>query len=155
MDLLILKSLVNYEEYSAANDDKKVSLFDYLHGYFANEQLKPDLSIAFLKLIWPDFVCMDGLVFLKEEYSERRHGENVLQGISGRDLEYWMNLLTIDGLFETLTFEQSQYFGYQLVEAWTKKLEMDFPDKKFVVECVIEDEDGEEEVYVVFYQGMK
>ena len=138
----------DYESWVTANSPNKFSLFDYLHGVFSTRDLEPDLAIAFFKFLWPEFICVDGLVFLKEEYSKSKYKELAQQENSERDLEYWMNLISIDGLFESATLEQSKYFGRQLVKMWRAKLREDFSDKCFIVDCVI---DGNE-VYSVFYQ---
>ncbi|MEP5759436.1 MAG: hypothetical protein ABJ327_09095 [Litoreibacter sp.] len=148
MDALISESLSDYENWVNANSPNKFSLFDYLHGILKTKDIEPDLIVAFLKVFWPEFYCIDGFIFLKEEFQEGKYVDLVKQGTSEKDIEYWMNLVSVDGLFDSATFEQSKYIAHQMAEIWKSKLQSDFTDKEFIVECLTE----EDEVYVVFHQ---
>ncbi len=148
MDILIAKSLSDYESWVESNSPEKFTLFDYIHGILSTKDIELDIVFAILKFFWPEFCNVNGLVFLQEEYSESKYRELIQQGYSGKDLEYWMNLTSIDGLFDKATFEQSKYLGRQITSIWESKLEKDFPDKLFKVDCII---DGDE-VFTAFYQ---
>lgn len=148
MDISISKDLLDYEKWISANSSTEFSLFDYLHGIFSTKSLEPDLAIAFLNFFWPEFLCVGDLVFLKEEFSEKRYNNLINQGDGGKNLEYWMNIISISGVFESATFDQSKYICCHLSEIWKIKLEKEFPDKNFVLDCAVDGED----VYLVFYQ---
>lgn len=143
-------ALEDYEKWKRANAPGKFSLFDYLHGVSSTQAIAGDITVAYLQLFWPDFYVYKGLVFLKEEFAQDKYQQLVEQGYSGADLEYWMNLLTIDGLFNNLTTEQALYVGSAIVVMWEKKLAAEYPAQQFKVECLFEQE--EDEVYMVFYQ---
>ncbi len=139
--------LLDYEKWKQANVGK-FSLYDYLHGVLSTQPQSPDLTFAYLKLLWPDFYSYNDQVFLKEEFEEQKYKGLVKQGYSGPELEYWMNLLNIDGLLNNMTTEQARYIGKSVASIWDKKLAIDFPSQRFNTECIIEGED--DEVYVVF-----
>lgn len=148
-------SLNNYREWQKANDNTKFSLYDYIHGLTVEKVIPIDFYIASLKLFNPDFISVDNCIFLKEEYEETKYFDLLKQQYSKRDLEYWINLVNLDGLFDTGAIEIDDsfltsclYLGEQLVNLWSSKLYIDFPSKQFHVECIQE----ANEVYIVFYE---
>jgi hypothetical protein len=148
--------LLDYQQWKKANNPNKFSLYDYLHGVTKTKGLNPDLYVAFLKLFWPDFVSVDEYVFLLEKYDEQKYYELVKQRYQGSDLEYWMNLLNLDGFFQEVVGQEGDYLdhclflGEHIAKLWAQKLGIEFPDKVFDVRC-IHDSDLNE-VYVVFCQ---
>lgn len=142
--------LKNYQQWVQANKDTQFSLFDYIHGVFQTQEFAPDLSFAFLQLFWPDFILHNTLVFLKEEFYEGKYLELKEQGHQGKDLEYWMNLLSIDGILGSCSFEEAACLGDSIAVLWNKKLEADFSDREFEVNCL--KDEYLQEVYVTFFQ---
>lgn len=142
--------LNDYEMWVNANSTKKFSLFDYMHGVMLTENLSSDLFIAFLKLVWPEFYSYNNCVFLKEQFDQKKYDELVDQGLSNKDIEYWINLVLIDGIFENATVETCEYLAKNLVSAWKVKLKNDFPEKDFELKYFFEEEDG---FFVVFSQN--
>ena len=149
MDSKILKGLTDYQSLLHANDTNQITLFDYLQLNLKEGSIQPDLSIAFLSFFWPEFISVDGLVYLKEEYSEKRLSELKKQNRLGKNLDYWMNLISIDGMFDSATREQCEYISARVVDIWTAKLMQEFPDISFSVEAINDDED----IFLVFYQN--
>lgn len=142
--------LTDYEKWVDANKPKHFSLYDYIHGVLKSATLPVDVIYALSKLFWPDFYIQNGNIFLKEEFSTERHDELLSNGHEGSKLEYWMNLLSIDGLFENATLQQSKALGQIMSESWQAKLEQEFDDRNFDVQCIVDKD--KEEVFVVFNQ---
>lgn len=142
--------LPDYEKWVSSNSPKKFSLFDYMHGVFNTKNIASDFAVAFLKLCAPDFYLYEGCVFLEQEFSKSKYDDLVAQGYKGKDLEYWMNLLSVDGLFESASLECAKYIADHLAILWKIKLQTDFPEMRFDVRGIVEAD--EDEVYVVFCQ---
>ncbi len=132
------------------NKDKdSVSIYDSLYWLIEDKKLDPRVFFDFLGLFWPDFVVVDGSVFLKEKYSSEEKSRLIDQGTNP---EYWINLLTIDDYFA----DAADHFGLSsrlvkaLTEMWQVKLEKEFPTRYFTVECFLDDETGD--CGLTFYQ---
>jgi hypothetical protein len=146
---------VPYGQWKAVNPPGSFSWFDYAHCVLREGQISGDLAVALAQLIWPQFVKIDGLIFLAEQYSEEKASSLRGQGIIGRELEYWMNLFSVDGFFADIsgsTQEQEEGFAETLVQAWRAKLFSDFGSHAFTVEIVRDDDVGD--LCVVFMQGV-
>jgi hypothetical protein len=88
----------------------------------------------------------DGAVFLSEKFSEARYSELRSTFSSSRDVEYWMNLVSIDGLLdplEGLSEEHIAAFSEHLSESWRAKLGIDFPDRPFEVLLARDEDTGD------------
>jgi hypothetical protein len=147
--------LKDFQAWKQSNAGTFFSLYDYIDGIIQSRELPSDFCIAFLKLIYPSFLLSENGVFLAEEYDQTKLDRLVNEGCQGKQLEYWMNILNIDGYLristEEFSIEQCLFFSNLLREIWLQKLSKDFPEKKFVVEC-IQETDSDNEVYITFYQ---
>ena len=146
--------LPDFSKWQSVNKD--FTFFDYIYSSIKLKDLPPDFMLACLKLFWPDFFVENGCVFLKENFKREKYNRLVEQGLSQRELEYWMNLLSLDGFFsngrsnEFESFSISKYLGKQLIPIWTSKLHLDFPKYVFMVKCVVDE--SEKEVFMVLKQ---
>ncbi len=150
-----MKVSASYQQWREANPQGSFSWFDFAHCVMRDGEIGGDLAIALARLIWPEFIEIDSLVFLAEQYSEDRASSLRNQAIVGHHLEYWMNLFSVDGFFSGVdgTPEETQeHLAKILVDAWRAKLTTDFPSRKFVVEIVRDDDVGD--LCVVFMQGV-
>jgi hypothetical protein len=119
---------------------------------FQSENLHPDLAIAFLKLLWPDFMIKEECIFLKEEFTVERYEEITSAVAEKQDIEYWMNLLNINETINCDSSELSFFFAEQLSELWRAKLAVCFPGKEFQVKVICDGDDSDAEVYLSFQQ---
>jgi len=125
------------------------SLHDYIFCVLREGQVKPDFLYAILKLIVPTFVDTHGLVFLSETFRESKLQELQAQGYKGKELEYWMNLVSVDAVLGGNCPEIAQVFAEEMVRAWRDRLRGQYPDREFHVRKL--EDDGE--VYVVFTEA--
>ena len=152
MNREIHESLTDYTRWLNVNSEKTFTLYDYIHGVFQYENLHSDLAIAFLKLLWPDFMIRDEFVFLKEEFTSERYLETITAASEKAEIEYWMNLLNINETINCDSMEISLLFANKMSEMWSKKLFSEFPNKKFKVEVICEGEGSDMEIYLTFQQ---
>lgn len=146
--------LKDFQAWKQANR-KTFDLYDYVSGIIQANELPSDFCIAFLKLIYPPFLLSEHGVFLAEMYDQTKLNDLLDQGSQGGKLEFWMNILNLDGYLrisaEEFSIEQCLFFSNSLKEIWAQKLSKEFPEKKFVVEC-FQETDPDYEVYITFYQ---
>ncbi len=145
-------NLKDYESWRRLNAEP-FSLFDYAYAVARARRLPADALMAFGAIIWPSFRNVGGMVLLAEQYDPTKLEYLRSQGLSERKIEYWMNLLCIDGFFKALpgaTAWHMRSFAETLCQTWRAKLSRDFPTRRFRVEIVVDDEVGD--VCVVFYR---
>ncbi|MFK7824840.1 MAG: hypothetical protein AB8G05_11825 [Oligoflexales bacterium] len=137
-----------------SNENNDFSFNDYIQSIFSSKQLSPDLFYAFMRLFWPEFILSNGFVFLKDPNSSEKL-EKLIKG--GKDVEYWANLLNVDGFFtgtqqegEDNTIEISKRIAKSLASSWHTKLKNEYPNLKFIVKDFFDEEN--QEVFLTFYQ---
>lgn len=116
------------------------------------------IYIAFLKFFYPDFIIVDNLIFLKEQYDESTYRERLKRGLEGSEIEYWTNLIYIEGFFELRLepdeyVEHCEFMAQEMSKIWSLKLQRDFPDKIFKVIPTPSEEEEYEEIFITFYQA--
>jgi hypothetical protein len=131
--------LSDFQEWRNANADG-FTLFDYLRGNLVTEEVESDVIVAVFELLLPRFVEVENMVFLEEEFSENKLSD-LSRGRSNKEIEYWMNLLNISSLFESVQKSVIQEMALSIKASWLARLRDTFPNKVFEVNLV---EDGEE-----------
>ncbi|WP_156041499.1 hypothetical protein [Chondromyces apiculatus] len=114
-------------------------------------RLSADVVIALARLIWPDFVEIDGRVFLVAQYSDLKLKELRAQGFDETEAQYWMNLFPVEGLLgdeESLQPDHEDEFAAILEHSWAAKLAADYPGRRFMVKTARDGDVGD--VCVVF-----
>lgn len=137
---------IRYEDWKAANPARSFTWADYAHFVLQEREVPGDFALAMAKVLWPRFIEVEECVFLAEHYSEEKALSLQKQGLSNRQVEYWLNLFSVDGFFhgvESSTEEDEEQFAQVLVETWRAKLRIEFPGRTFVVEAVRDDEAGD------------
>lgn len=139
------KDSFDFASFVSANSDHYVSGFDYLQIVYKANSLHADFIYWFAKLFWPDFKTIDGKVFLQELFDQEYYKELTEEKGNNIDIQYWMNLIEITGLFDDLPVERAIEMSESIAKCWNSKLSMDG-----IVSCraiAIFDEETEE-VYV-------
>lgn len=133
------------------------TLFDYVFQEAKSVNLNSDFYFALFELIWPKFIRRDKFVFLEQNYSSEKldklNESNVCKN-ENQNIELWMNLVNIDPFFEhtNVSDEYVEAFTKKLVETWSAKLKMDFPNLSFKVEYM---HDADVNDYALtFYQSV-
>src|SRR4051812_441267 len=151
-----------YQEYRAVEGNEDISLWTYV-----NMRADLDLAIAFSKLYWPDFVEIEGYVFLAETYNHTlfqlwKHDPK----IERHEIEAFCNTVRIRDRFlnssEILERPTSNlfsdalldYFAQVLMKCWRHALTEVFPERKFVFESWRDNEGlGGVSPEITFYQA--
>ena len=137
-------TLFDYEKWKEANLGHRFTLYDYVGCKLQDiSEYQDDLMFALSRLYWPDFLSIDGFIFLKEIFDESSYF-NYKQQQDG--VEYWMNLLLTENFYQDL--DLAVEFASVLKETWGAKLKLEFPDKQFTID-VFDDED----FGLTFYQN--
>jgi hypothetical protein len=96
-------------------------------------------------------------VFLEQNYSLEKLQKLRNDDSSEREstnAEFWMNLINVDSFFEhsNAPNEHVEVFTKKLVETWSAKLKIDFPNIKFAVEYM---HDSDTNDYALTFYKMK
>ena len=100
-----------------------------------------ELAAAFSKLFCPDFVEVDGYVFLAEQFDHANFEQWRQQFADDRkSVEAVINHVHIDDLFNNGSRadyqpELVEYLGRVLVVCWRRALQELFPPRQFTFEC--------------------
>jgi hypothetical protein len=127
-----IKQFVDYQRWQEASGKARFGFWDYL-----NAKGNFEMAVAFAKLFWPDFVEVEGHIFLSEMYEEAqfREWQKALQEVSR--VEAVVNHLHIYDLFlnndasAALELELLEYLAQVLLKCWAYALNEQFPDKYF------------------------
>jgi len=137
MDKNVLLS--DFQEYYKLND-ASFGLFDYLFIKCREKKFHSDILIAMFELNWPSLLEMNGKVFLKDLFNKEK-----LDSLNNESVEYWMNLILLEEFF--LDDPEGDQNGLRFVEgikaSWEMKLQKTFPNRKFVVELINDEETGD------------
>jgi len=118
--------LFNFEEFIVANRPCKVSKFDYLHAVYKSQNLHEDFIVCFCKLMWPDFKSVDGVIFVSELFNEEYYQELRASDKPITEIQFWVNLLEITGIFDEISTEQALLIAKIIVESWNVKLKSEY-----------------------------
>lgn len=142
-----LYTLSTYLKLKAMNKSN-FNLYDYIYYEFSNSKTNPDIFYAIYELFWPTFIVHKGNVLLKETFNESYFQE---LETTHQPIEYWMNLVTIDPYFVNSDepYIKSKLFSKKLSKLWKAKLNIDFPEKEFIVDCLYNENSGD--VAITFY----
>jgi hypothetical protein len=101
--------------------------------------------VGFSRLIWPEFVELDGRVFLADFLDVPRLHSMLSGGTSQRDAQAFMNALDVSGIFGESQADMSngdvRTIAALLQETWSAKLALNFPGRS--VRVLIDDNLGE------------
>jgi len=124
-------------------------IYNMVHCLIRLSKIDPELLFTMLEIFWPTFIEKDGYVFLKDRFSKDYYNRLVDEGFK---IEYWINLLTIEHFFPEMDDweEKSSLFAQALVPIWEAKLQRDFPEIKFTVKYLCDEEVGD--YGLTFYQ---
>ena len=141
--------LTDYEEWRSRNSKKgSFDLADYIHGVFDYKNIHEDLCFAFLNLIWPEFIEVDGMVFIKDSYQAKKQNISMEAHKLNSETEFWINLLTLDDFLHIKDAEKQTFLVTKLGESWKAKLKQDFPSLNFKITIA----DDEDDLGISFHQ---
>ena len=136
------------------HDSTGFNYFDFLHA-----QGSPFNALFYSQLFWPEFVEIEGMVFLQgtiENIEARKRLNEALHRYKGdkTKTEQAFNLVEIPSLFgknmSETTDEEDAFLAERLTEMWRCRLAAVFPDREFLVKSLSEKETGGE-IAVMFH----
>lgn len=136
------------------HDSTGFDYFDFLHA-----QESPFNALFYSPLFWPEFIEIDGMVFLKdsvEDSEDRKRLNEALHRHKGdkTKTEKAFNLIEIPSLFgkniSETTDEEDAFLADRLAEMWRCRLAVVFPNREFLVRTLSAEETGGE-IAVVFH----
>lgn len=137
----------SYADFTAANHDKTVSGYDYLCNVSQSQKLPPDYFYWMAKLYRPDFIVIDGIVFVKEIFDAGNYEELILAGESVKNIQFWLNLLEITGMFPMLSMTQAESVAQAVSATWNDKIKLEFGDGMGLSRVILDS--ATDEVFVV------
>ena len=120
-------------------------------------------ALMYSRLFWPEFVEIEGMVFLRETMEDEDDHERLADafkryGDDRTQTEKAFNLVEVPALlfssyeaYRQTTEEEALWLARRLAEMWRACLHQKFPGRNFVVE-VLEEDTGLDTVGVIFYQ---
>lgn len=119
------ENLFSLDEFLSVNQPKKLSEVDYLHAIFKLAGLPIDLLLCFIKLLMPEFKVFDGLVFLNTSFDLNAYKIYLLEGKSIGEIQLWINLVEITGVFEDIEEDDAVQLANAIVDIWNLQLDKD------------------------------
>jgi len=128
--------------------------FDFLHA-----RGSPRQALFYSGLFWPQFVELEGMVFLEgtiEDESDRQRVRDALRRYGGNRVQTEQSINTVEipplfgGRAGETTDGEDAFLASLICATWAARLRELFPDRAFAVEMVPADETGE--IAVRFYQ---
>ena len=128
----------------------KANIYTLVYWHIRNVVSDPDLLFHMIEVFWPTFTEKDGRVFLKEQFSKDYYNRLIDEDSNS---EYWINLFKLDDFFSEMDDwdEKASLFAQALVPIWEVKLQRDFPEMKFTVRYLCDEEVGD--YGLTFYQA--
>jgi hypothetical protein len=147
---MLAKQENSYARFVQVNSPKPVSGIDYVRSIYKAFELPDDFVLWFARLFLPDFVVVEGRMFVAELFDRARFDELRRAGHSDVSAQFWINLLEITGLFDDMSCSEAIEFAERLTKSWNGKLESDYgesPDRARVIH-----DESKGEVFVVIGQ---
>ncbi len=134
----LTKHLTNFEKWE--NSDHEFDIYDYisatLQNLTGNVEEVNSIIIAISELFYPRFIEHNGSIFLNEIFSENKYHElkNNTNIKDTAELETWMNIINLDGIFQDMDFALCCELGKKISMIWGQKLSLEYPNRKFKVD---------------------
>ena len=140
----------DFASFRVDNAHHLVSGFDYIHAIHHTQRLPADFALCMAKLYWPEFVRVDGWIFVKETFDEAYYLSLLESDNSPAKNQFWMNLLEVTGLFENLSMPQSTVVANALAGSWNAKLASESGPSFAQARAIVDDEGCEVFVTIGF-----
>ena len=134
-------------QFHADADTSNFNVLDFV-GAFGN----PLDALAYSKLFWPDFVEVEGMIFLADFVEGEEDRSRIRAAMSKfstpQDVEKSFNQFMIPEVFFSRALplmkdEENLHLAERIVEIWEARLARLFPNKSCVVELQLPDETQE------------
>lgn len=133
----------SYASAKAMNSAVDFNGYDYLSLMSKSLPVPGDFIVWMSRLFCPDFAIHDGRIFLAEIFSEIRYDEFREQGHSAGEAQFWVNLIELTGIFESISKKQACQLADCLVDGWNLMIEGKFPAFVGRAKAHVDDSTGE------------
>ncbi|WP_158996832.1 hypothetical protein [Pigmentibacter ruber] len=148
-----MKNKIEFKDFDLWKSiNKFMDVNDYLTTIIDHYKIPSDFLIFFSDLIFPEFIIIDEMIFLKNHFKEEYFNRLLKEKTSCSEIEYWMNLVLISSYFpESDEFiDHALFLAEKLKKSIDLKLKNDFPNKMFSVDFTYDQDNGD--VLFTFYQ---
>ena len=132
-----------YAQFVAANPGRQNSSFDYLHGLISQGCLDGGGLLQLVECFNPQFIKQSSIICIGSLYSEAKHASLVDKGLGISEIEYWMNLVEVDSIFEGIEQRTKESLINAMVRGWERSLRCTFPQESIRV-CRLDSENNQE-----------
>lgn len=115
-------SYFGYEGFASLNKESEVTELDYLRIIFDLADVHPDFIVSITRLLYPELKIIQGCAFPANVFSQNKFDRMLSEGRSIEDIQYWINLIEITGLFPSLSDEQAVEIANSIVTCWNYRL---------------------------------
>jgi hypothetical protein len=136
----------DFERFRQANAGHEVSRLDYASNMLRGHLTHADGVLAVAAFFWPEFRLVDGLVLIDALYTDGRLAELRAQGLEEHEVEFWMNLFSVDGFFEGLPGDSVQHaeaLAETIANSWNAKAATQFPEGEVRARILRDDDVGD------------
>lgn len=133
----------NFKSFVSANAGKHVSSADYLRAIHVANDLPADFIVCFSRLFWPEFKILNGAVYLSELFESERYETLASDETSPTEIQFWMNLIEITGLFDELPLDDAIFIAEALSSSWNSKMALELESVPTPARAIIDNESGE------------
>ncbi|VWC56358.1 hypothetical protein BLA18110_00356 [Burkholderia lata] len=133
----------DFASFVSANQHTNVSGLDYVHVAYKDHGLIYDFLFHFGKLFLPDFKVVGGAIFVSELFSDEEYKRLLSDGKACHEIQFWINLLEITGMFDDIDTDQAAELAKLIVDGWNAKLQREFGDVPVPARVLCDEELGE------------
>lgn len=135
--------LFNLSDFLAANPGKKLGASDYLYAVFKVGALPVDVLLSFVQFFWPAFKVVDGRIYLSDSFDSTKYFEYMVDGREQNEVQFWLNLTEITGIFEDIDLENAQEVATIIAQIWNGKIRSELGDIEDYARVILEEDEGE------------
>jgi hypothetical protein len=136
----------SFEDFRRANIHRAVSKLDYANNVLRGDITHADGVLAIGALFWPEFRVIDGLVFVDALFTDEKLANLRADGCADQEVEYWMNLFSVDGFFDNLPGESPFHIdavAEMVCSSWAAKAAAEFRNNNLVSHILRDGDTGD------------
>lgn len=115
--------LFSFKDFLKSNDNKDLNYLDYLQAVFKVGDLPTDIIFSFFDMMSPTFTVIDDHLFIKEFFVQDEYNEYLSQGKNKDEIQFWLNLVEITGVFESIDLSEAMNLARSLKKMWNCKIQ--------------------------------
>ncbi|KJH65006.1 MULTISPECIES: hypothetical protein [Acinetobacter] len=113
---------LSFESFKNVNQPDFFSEVEYIYAIFKIKTLPLDLLLKTVNLVCPNFLIIEGHIFLSNEFDENKF-KDLREKYEIGKVQFWMNLIEITNFHEEITEEQALLLAGKIVDSWNAKIE--------------------------------